>query len=228
MDVAYSNRGLVRLELEEYESAYYDFEYAIGLDPEDPMHHNNEGILFLEIELPNLALERFHRAIELDPLSAMYHNNLGMAHEELNNPQEADAAYMKALELGERDFLATPETMTSTSAGITPNVVIDNSVILPILKSSYRHANWPKNSWRIHPPPPNTQPRGSSRAHSESTVPSGRTLSCRTIPATPSAPIPWTRCSSTSPSPETLSSSSPRTTSSYQWRLSCRISESPT
>ena len=38
--------------------------------------------------------------------------------------------------------------MTAPSGGIPPNVVIDNSVILPILKSPYRHPNWLVLLWQ--------------------------------------------------------------------------------
>ena len=38
--------------------------------------------------------------------------------------------------------------MTTLSGGIPPKVVIDNSVILPILKSLYRSTNWLLLLWQ--------------------------------------------------------------------------------
>ena len=97
------------IELEEYERAFEDFERAIDLDPNDPMHLGNEGVLLLEAGAPDIAATCFRHTIDLDPDNPIHHNNIGMAYRETGDPETANRSFMRAIGLGDQQFRASME-----------------------------------------------------------------------------------------------------------------------
>ncbi|GAB1231610.1 hypothetical protein UT4_00760 [Ferrigenium sp. UT4] len=61
----YNNRGLERLELNQFTDARSDFEMAIRLNPNSPFAYTNLGALYLKVGQPEEAIRAFDMAIKI-------------------------------------------------------------------------------------------------------------------------------------------------------------------
>tara|TARA_R100001143_G_C3354937_1_gene131747 strand:+ start:1437 stop:2012 length:576 start_codon:yes stop_codon:yes gene_type:complete len=96
----YTNRGILRYRLGEYDSAFNDFESALSLMPDMAEIFVNRGNAFYMTGAYPLALDDYESALRfgISQTDAVY-LNLGMVHERLDNEREAISAYQRALEL---------------------------------------------------------------------------------------------------------------------------------
>lgn len=59
------NRAYLKYNLEDYFGAMADFDYAIGLDPENVTARFNRGLLRMEVQDVNKAIEDFTAVISI-------------------------------------------------------------------------------------------------------------------------------------------------------------------
>jgi len=74
----FTNLGLARFRLQEYELAERAFRQALARDPDDAVAHNHLGILERRKGRFEEALKSYQRAIEIDAKYARAHLNLGI------------------------------------------------------------------------------------------------------------------------------------------------------
>lgn len=72
------NRGLLLLDLGNFEAALSDFDSAIAIDPTNANAWNNRGWCYFQLNKIDKAMDDFDRAIVLDPQLALAFNNRGL------------------------------------------------------------------------------------------------------------------------------------------------------
>lgn len=65
----YQNRSLLYFDMQDYESALYDMDRAIELEPERPGPWSNRGMLYLHLNQRDKARADYEKALEKDPTS---------------------------------------------------------------------------------------------------------------------------------------------------------------
>jgi len=65
----HQNRSLLYVEMQDYESAMYDMDRAIDLEPERPGPWTNRAMLYRKLNQPEKARADYEKALELDPTS---------------------------------------------------------------------------------------------------------------------------------------------------------------
>jgi len=87
---AYTNRGIAKAILEQYEAAIEDFDQAIRLDPKDVTAYYNRGIAKVSLEQYETAIQDYDQAIRLEPkLAAAAYYKRGISLLKLNRTDEA-------------------------------------------------------------------------------------------------------------------------------------------
>ncbi|MDF1665086.1 MAG: tetratricopeptide repeat protein [Planctomycetota bacterium] len=102
---AYTNRGICRFHLGNFEGALSDYNKSIAYKP-FALTHNNRGYLFMERKQYQKALQDFNIAIKIDPRCSSAYNNRALLHSYLGKHREAIQDYDQCL-------LITP-TMTES------------------------------------------------------------------------------------------------------------------
>jgi len=100
---AYSNRGVARGKLEDYQGAIDDYTKAIEIDPQYAAAYCNRGIARSELEDYLGAIDDYTKAIEIDPQDAPAYYNRGITRSELEDYQRAIDDYTKAIEIDPQD-----------------------------------------------------------------------------------------------------------------------------
>jgi tetratricopeptide (TPR) repeat protein len=100
VDVAYNNRGMIKMELKDYAGAIQDLNKAVELNPKNAIAFNNRGNAKIDLRDYSGAIEDFNRAIELNPKNAAAYANRGNAKSKGKNDYKgAMADFEKAIEL---------------------------------------------------------------------------------------------------------------------------------
>jgi tetratricopeptide (TPR) repeat protein len=96
---AYYNRGLARLEMDDYDRAIADFDASIRLDAASAQTFNNRGSAWYAKGDRERAIADFDKAIGLDPAYAFAYNNRGEVFKDKGDLNRAIADYDKAIGL---------------------------------------------------------------------------------------------------------------------------------
>jgi tetratricopeptide (TPR) repeat protein len=97
--VAYSGRGDIYDDLEQYEKALTDYDQAIQLDPNNAYAFYNRGITYHKLDQYEKALADFDRAIKLDPDDARAFYYRSNVYHDLGWYEKALADYDQAIQL---------------------------------------------------------------------------------------------------------------------------------
>ena len=99
VDDYYFNRGLVHLNLREFQAAEADFTSAIGLNPQRAEFFYSRGQSRGATDQLEKAVEDFIRATQLQPAAADGYVSLGVAYSMLKRTDEAIASFESAIRL---------------------------------------------------------------------------------------------------------------------------------
>ena len=102
--VAWSNRGLVLLQLERYEQAVESFDKVVELKPDNYRTWNTRGMMLMALGRYEEALANFEQAIALNLDSYEAWQNRGVALEKLQRYEEALASFEQAIALKADDY----------------------------------------------------------------------------------------------------------------------------
>ncbi len=108
MAEAHYKIGLAKLNSNEIQGAFVEFNKAIDLNPNDKRYHNVLGLVYLRLEYYDKAEEAFKNAISLDSEFSEAHNNLGVVYAAASKTEKSVEAFKKAL--------ANPFYVSSTRA----------------------------------------------------------------------------------------------------------------
>lgn len=86
---AYSNRGVIYLQKQDYPRAIVDFDAAIGLDPTRASAFNNRGNAYNELGRHDTAIANYDQALSLRPIYPLALINRGIAHMALGQFDQA-------------------------------------------------------------------------------------------------------------------------------------------
>jgi tetratricopeptide (TPR) repeat protein len=106
---AFTNRGNVYGELDEFEKAIADYDKSISLNPEDSIvvvALNNRGLAYLGQGQFDAAISDFTQAIELDPQDADLFNNRGITYIQMGMYDQAIADFDQAIVLNSQDAVS--------------------------------------------------------------------------------------------------------------------------
>ena len=95
----YTNRGVVKVKMGDFQGAINDFTKAIELRPEDAIAYSNRGVAYSSIGHLERAVKDYGKAIELNPDYAGVYNNWGKTCQAEGDLDEAIKKYDKAIEL---------------------------------------------------------------------------------------------------------------------------------
>ena len=95
----YTNRGAIKVNMNDLHGAIDDFTKAIVLSPEDAVAYNNRGVAYSSIGQLEKAIKDYDKAIELNPDYAGIYNNWGNAYKAEGDFDKAIKKYDKAIEL---------------------------------------------------------------------------------------------------------------------------------
>ena len=101
--LAYYNRGLAKIHLEDYNGAISDNTKAIELNPDYAMAYNNRGYSKSILEDYNGAIADYNKAIELDPNNSLAYANRGISKYILGDLNGACDDAKKVANLGDTD-----------------------------------------------------------------------------------------------------------------------------
>jgi tetratricopeptide (TPR) repeat protein len=96
---AHSNRGIVYVELGQWDKAIVDYTRAIEIDPQYKDAYFNRGIAYGDLEQWNEAIVDYTRTIELDPQYKNAYDTRGVAYANLGQWDKAIADNTRALEI---------------------------------------------------------------------------------------------------------------------------------
>jgi tetratricopeptide (TPR) repeat protein len=99
---AYNNRGLIYLELNEFDRAIDDFTAAMKIQPNRAFVFTNRARAHQENGDLQRAIDDYTTAIDLDPEQSSYHLWRGNAYFQADKLQEAIDDYERALKLNRR------------------------------------------------------------------------------------------------------------------------------
>ena len=104
--VAYSDRGMAYINMQDYDRAIEDFNQVLKLDPTHAQSFNNRGTAYVYKGNYDLGIRDFNKAIELDPkLAAAYHSR-GAAYARQGKFEQARPDFDIAIELAPEDINA--------------------------------------------------------------------------------------------------------------------------
>jgi tetratricopeptide (TPR) repeat protein len=95
----WSNRGNVRVALNQFDAAIADFAQSIQFAPDEPDPYLNRGATYEALEQWEKAIADYNRVLELNPDDAAGYNNRGNAEGGLGQWEKAIADYQKAIDL---------------------------------------------------------------------------------------------------------------------------------
>jgi protein O-mannosyl-transferase len=98
---AYNNRGLVYVDMGQFDKATEDFNKAITLNPTLDIAYNNRGVLFGRMGRFDNAIEDFEKAIALNPSFSLAFNNLGINYAKVGLFDKALEQFNKAIKLNQ-------------------------------------------------------------------------------------------------------------------------------
>ncbi len=104
--VAYHQRALAWLKLQEYEEAIADCNKVIQLKMQNAKLYYHKGLAYIGLKNYNQAIENLSKAISLDSQYAVAYNNRGQAYAILQEYQKAVADFSKAIALEPQYTLA--------------------------------------------------------------------------------------------------------------------------
>ena len=96
---AYSNRGAMYDDLNDYPAALADYARALELDPNNAAFYSNRGLTYDHLKDYPAALADYARATDLDPDDARAYNNRGLTHYGQEDHTAALADYARAIDL---------------------------------------------------------------------------------------------------------------------------------
>jgi len=96
---AYTNRGILLVIAEQYDSAITEFNSAIQLNSDYALAYSGRGLAYIYTEDYEEAVTDVDKALQIDPDEASDWNNKGIALEQLGELEEAADAYDRALQL---------------------------------------------------------------------------------------------------------------------------------
>lgn len=96
---AYSSRGMVHDDAEDYEAAIADYNEALKIVPQDASVLVLRGNAYDAIGESQKAIDDYTEAIRLNPDDAAPYYNRGAVHQELGDKDKARRDYRKALEI---------------------------------------------------------------------------------------------------------------------------------
>jgi protein O-GlcNAc transferase len=94
---AYSNLGILYIQLEDYKKSVNCYEKVIQIQPNNAAAHNNLGFILNQIEKHQKAKNCLEKAIQIEPSYADAYYNLGNALKGLKNYKKAIIFYEKAI-----------------------------------------------------------------------------------------------------------------------------------
>lgn len=98
-DNLYSNRGLAKSRMKDYESAIQDFEIAIQQNPHDNDYHANHADAYSALKQYDRAIQSYDYAAKINPYDAYVYNNRGNAKSEIKAYEEAVVDYNTAINI---------------------------------------------------------------------------------------------------------------------------------
>ena len=99
------NSGYEHLSSREYESALFEYNQALDLDPDNPSGYNGRGVAYTGLSEYERAIEDFDHALALNPESASAFQNRGIAYQRLNDLERAIADYDRAIEIAPENVI---------------------------------------------------------------------------------------------------------------------------
>ena len=98
---AYHNRGILFLDLKEFDAAYADFNHIIQLQKNNPRAYYQRGIALQRKKNHQDAIKDFNKAISLSPDFVDAYNSLGLSLYHLKDVDGALGAFEKAISINE-------------------------------------------------------------------------------------------------------------------------------
>jgi formylglycine-generating enzyme required for sulfatase activity/Tfp pilus assembly protein PilF len=99
MALAYQDRAVTYINLQEYEKAIQDLNVAIELEPDHAASYNNRGHAYHKLGKDEKAIADFDKSLELAPAQAETYLGRGQAYNGLGNFEKALADLDRAIEL---------------------------------------------------------------------------------------------------------------------------------
>lgn len=96
----WTQKGIMNTTLGKYETAIFDFNRALDMEPEYVLAYNGRGMTYLEMERYDEAVSDFETAIALDPVFSPAYFNRGEAFYRSGDLVEALKDFETACELG--------------------------------------------------------------------------------------------------------------------------------
>lgn len=98
-DNLYSNRGLAKSRMKDYESAIQDFGKAIQRNPHDNDYYANRADAYSALKQYDQAIKSYDYAARINPYDAYVYNNRGNAKSEIKAYEEAVVDYNTAINI---------------------------------------------------------------------------------------------------------------------------------
>lgn len=95
--MAYRNRGVVRLGLNDYNNAYQDLIIARRLDPKDEKVYYNLGKIYNKLGKNELAIEAFNNAIKISTIFCEPYLERGLTHLSMGNYESGRSDFRKSI-----------------------------------------------------------------------------------------------------------------------------------
>ncbi len=93
------NRGIMALNLGQFEEAVVAFQECVTKDPKRPAIWANLGNAYLKLNKHDDAIGAYDKAIEIAPSNATFYQNLGNIYANMGNSSKAEEAFKKSAEL---------------------------------------------------------------------------------------------------------------------------------
>jgi tetratricopeptide (TPR) repeat protein len=100
---AYTSRGAIYRQLQEYTKALEDYTQAIMLDPFSSYPYTGRGAVYRDLREYQQACEDYSHAIELDPSNVSPYTGRGAVYRQLRKYQRALEDYARAIEINPND-----------------------------------------------------------------------------------------------------------------------------
>lgn len=97
--MAYRNRGVVKMSLDENNSAYQDLIIAKRLDPKDDKVYYNLGKVYNKLGKRELAIESFNKAIDISNIFCEPYLERGLTHILMGNYESGRSDFRKSMDI---------------------------------------------------------------------------------------------------------------------------------